>query len=56
MTLQGDRSLSKSQHAVLYSNWTQEEHASQGCNSSYVCTDYRAVSQNLLDISQKAVF
>ena len=54
MTLQGDGSLTASQHAVLSLSWTQEEHAYQGYDSSHVHTDYRAVRQNLLDISQKA--
>ena len=54
MTLQGDSSLTASQHAVSSSNWTKEEHACQGYDSSHVCTDSRAVTQNLLDISQKA--
>ena len=54
MTLQGDSSLTASQHAVLSSNWTQEEHACQGYDSCDVRTDHRAARQNLLDILQKA--
>ena len=54
VTLQGDRSLTISQHAVSSSNWTQEEHACQGYDSGHVHSDPKAVRQNLLDILLKA--
>ena len=56
MTLQCDRSLTTSQHAVSSSTWTPEEHECQEYDSSHVHTDHRAMGQNLLDISQKAFF